>query len=183
MTTGFFSEVLARQLEDVLIQAAQRRGAWNPARIIEEIAILERPILGARKSQTKPAEELRRGCLRGLWHKHHTQAVFMLPNVALHWRKGKRLDQFLASSLRPGSKFDAARAFEMTRDWTRKGYLERAKAGKLTGQWIVYAKQGGVNYYLTLGTHGDDEAIWSRAKSCSNEFPELAILREDRAAE
>ena len=31
------------------------------------------------------------------------------------------------------------------------GYKERSGAQALTGEWIVYAKHNGRNYYLTLG--------------------------------
>jgi hypothetical protein len=61
-----------------------------------------------------------------------------------------------------------------------KGYSDRARNSKLTGEWIIFAKHDDRNYYLTLGVHGDDAAIWDRCRSCADEFPELAILREDR---
>lgn len=51
----------------------------------------------------------------------------------------------------------------------------------LTGEWsIIFAEHDGRKYYLTLGMHNDDAAIWQRCKACSSQFPELAILREDR---
>jgi hypothetical protein len=58
--------------------------------------------------------------------------------------------------------------------------LERANDGRLTGEWIVFAKQDGVNYYLTLGVHQDDEAIWRRCKACAAEFPDLRIIQKNR---
>ena len=45
---------------------------------------------------------------------------------------------------------------------------------KGTGEWIIYARLDSTNYYLTLGVHGDDEAISRRVRNCLNEFPELA---------
>jgi hypothetical protein len=50
----------------------------------------------------------------------------------------------------------------------------RHAADQMTGEWIVYAEIDGVNYYLTLGTHGEPDAdIRVRVQSCFDEFPEL----------
>jgi len=66
---------------------------------------------------------------------------------------------------------EAAR--ELAAGFVQGGYLGRKDEGKLTGEWIVFAVQGGTNYYLTLSRHGEDEAIWHRTKACAAEFPEL----------
>jgi hypothetical protein len=58
------------------------------------------------------------------------------------------------------------------------GYQERSNAAEMTGEWIVYACHEGVNYYLTLGTHTEgDDAILSRVRACSHEFPHLDICK------
>jgi hypothetical protein len=45
----------------------------------------------------------------------------------------------------------------------------------MTGEWIVYADIGSLNYYLTLATHREpDSAVRERVRSCFAEFPELA---------
>jgi hypothetical protein len=55
------------------------------------------------------------------------------------------------------------------------GYKERSGAQALTGEWIVYAKHNGRNYYLTLGAHGDDQRILQRVRACCDEFPKLGL--------
>ena len=58
------------------------------------------------------------------------------------------------------------------------GYEERVERG-LTGDWIIYAQQEGLNYYLDLATH--EEGVGERAKDlaqklregCEAEFPFL----------
>ncbi len=56
------------------------------------------------------------------------------------------------------------------------GYMERRAASKLTGEWIVFARHGGANHYLTLGAHGDDHAIAARVRACASEFPHVTGL-------
>ena len=54
--------------------------------------------------------------------------------------------------------------------------LAIAHAGcRLTGEWIVFAKAGGRNIYLTLGGHEEpDEAILECCLPAAREFGELA---------
>lgn len=74
---------------------------------------------------------------------------------------------------------DAAR--ELGQRLVPDGYMERARNAKLTGEWIIFAKQDNVAYYLTLGNHAEkDEAVWRRCKACAAEFPELQIIQEHR---
>jgi len=138
--------------------------------ILDEIANLE-GAAGAKRSMTEDAKPLG-GPLAGLWHKHFMQPAYIAQNLKNYWTP-KRLGR-------------AARKYpteQLLYQVILGGYA--AKAGNaapnaqptLTGEWIVYAKQGGCNYYLTLGLHGHDLSIWERCKACAAEFPELIILR------
>ena len=53
----------------------------------------------------------------------------------------------------------------------------------MTGEWIVYARVAGVNYYLTLATHKEpDAAVEARVRTCFAEFPEVeATILSSRA--
>jgi hypothetical protein len=43
---------------------------------------------------------------------------------------------------------------------------------RLTGQWIVFAKDSGRNFYLTLALHDETaEAIARRIHGCAFDFP------------
>jgi hypothetical protein len=124
---------------------------------------------GPRQSQTKPAEQFTRRRLKGLWHKHFFQPGYIGKNLKNHWT-----DERLREAL------DAQMSIaEVTHHLG--GHTARAGAAKLTGEWIIFAKQDGISYYLTLGRHGDDEAIWRRCKACAPEFLQLEILQEDRS--
>ncbi len=56
------------------------------------------------------------------------------------------------------------------------GLEERKNQGKLTGEWIVFAKHGSQNYYLTLDIHtAGDQKIHDEIRSMAYvEFPFLA---------
>ncbi|MFH0295655.1 hypothetical protein AAFX91_00225 [Bradyrhizobium sp. 31Argb] len=143
--------------------------------ILDEIAILEG--VSPKRSLTKPESELGRPPLRGLWHKHFMQPAYIAKNLVNYWNPEK-LEQLER---------------EVPRDrWIHhfviEGYSQRAGNAPpseglqpaLTGQWIVFAKHQGINYYLTLGRHAEDEEIWRRCRACAPEFPDLSILQEDR---
>ena len=56
-----------------------------------------------------------------------------------------------------------------------EGYERRASPNKLTGDWIVFAKHEGQNYYLDLATHSEnDEALYMKLhQGSAAEFPFL----------
>jgi len=61
------------------------------------------------------------------------------------------------------------------------GLDERAAARRMTGDWIIFAKHEGRNFYLDLGTHDDatrDPDARVRAASGNSRFS----LREERSA-
>jgi hypothetical protein len=174
MVTGRYSAGLASELDAVV----EKRSA-NIFRIIDEIRALE----GAkpnRPSNTKPATEFHRPMLKGLFHKHHTQASFMLRNIQNHWTRRRR-SQLAKDVLSEPSLSVADLARRLSDKIVREGYLTRSQSRELTGEWIVFAKQEDVAYYLTLASHDDlDDVIWRRCKACASEFPALRILQEDR---
>lgn len=58
---------------------------------------------------------------------------------------------------------------------THEPLKARDSAGKLTGEWIVYAKHGGRNHYLCCNTHNArDQFIYDRiVQHCLRDFPDL----------
>jgi hypothetical protein len=60
------------------------------------------------------------------------------------------------------------------------GLEERALAQRLTGDWIIFAKRDGENYYLDLATHeeaegpANSERLMQKLQAgCQSEFPFL----------
>jgi hypothetical protein len=156
--------------------------------VIEQIADMER----ARHSQavsTNSATQFDTGPLKGLWHKHWFQASFMPENLAnemkrhgaalifkrLSERYGRNgwssptIDRQMVDLLAHATVFDT-----MDR---RVGNTGRGSGSRLTGEWIVFARTGARNVYLTLGGHHEtNEAILARCLPAQREFSELASL-------
>ena len=118
--------------------------------------------------------------LAGFHHKHHTQAEFIFTNILLQHQKPKtkvRLAQFekeiFPADVKVQESWDTY-AKLAAHEHTVATYEERAAAGILTGEWIVYARHEGKNYYLTLATHSEpDEKILKRIALCRDDFPFL----------
>jgi hypothetical protein len=173
LVTGRYSSLVADQLT---AHVANRSA--NIFQIIAEIAALEGAST-AKSSCTKPSREYRGKLLNGLWHKHYPQARFITANLLLHWKRCDLLE-LIKSSYARREFFDEQAAKDLVYRFVCEGYAERSSSGKLTGEWIVFAEQGGKKYYLSLASHSeDDSAIWSRCKACAAEFPELEIIQAD----
>jgi hypothetical protein len=145
--------------------------------VMDQIGKMER----AQNSQavkTKAASRFNGKTLKGLWHQHWFQASFMPHNLAgemekhgksliikRHGRDGwesRTIDREMVGLLAHASMFDA-------------GNSAPGAGCRLTGEWIVFAKAGGRNIYLTLGGHEEpDEAILECCLPAAREFGELA---------
>jgi hypothetical protein len=165
MINGRYSTLLASQLDFHI-----RNRILHSHIITDEIAALEG---GRRRSQTKGkrGERFRGKWLKGLWHKHFFQPFYMLENLKLYWTEERIKATF-------GEQMSIDEAIY---HFVIGGYAGRAQSKRLTGEYFVFAKQDETAYYLTLAYHKeDDEVVWQRCKACATEFPQLAILQEDR---
>jgi hypothetical protein len=173
MVTGRYSAGLVKEFDSHV-----DNGTANIFPIFAEIASLE-GAESSKPSQTKPAAQFSRPWLKGLWHKHYTQAHFMQKNLALHWTHKRLTDLLDSFGKRRWSMEQLAK--ELAQRIVPEGYRDRASGPGLTGEWIVYARQDDVAYYLTMGSHTEnDETIWRRCQACAAEFPSLRILQENR---
>jgi hypothetical protein len=151
---------------------AQRYGI-DPFHVVDEIKALEG---GPTRIRTKPASEFQHPPLRGLWHKHFFSARFIARNM-FEQLKGRRL-LALAEEV-----FDPAKSpvvtdemiNELSHRATIDAFEERDALHRLTGEWIVFAKRSGANYYLALTTHqtGDDRIFEQIRVACFPQFPFL----------
>lgn len=154
---------------------------YNIFAITDEIKYLE----GQRSVTLTGKEEAFKGnILCGLWKKHFFDARFFTKNIANHWSgiKGRdRLMKLIESALAEakGDDIDRVTIGKIAHHSVFDVYAERtARSGKrkgsLTGEWIIFAKHGGNNYYLCIGYHGQDESIKMQISNiCYEEFPFL----------
>jgi len=135
--------------------------AWVTLREGHHILDVLDSLEGLRQSSRARAEaQFRHPPLHPFWHAHWSAPRHMLRNIGIHWNligAGKR------DSLTPMLE-DVARKHGNDPRWPGivahrlaiDGYADRAERG-LTGDWIIFAKHEGLNYYLALATHEEGE--------------------------
>jgi hypothetical protein len=145
----------------------------DPSMIVSEIESIE---CNLSTVGTKPATEFKKLPLKGLWHKHYFSAKFIPQNLVNHHSRG-RLQSLINEIMDPVEYPIVTRelinkvAYEVV-----TGAMESREAdGKLTGEWIVFAKHSNQNYYLCLATHeSGDDIIYNQIKSaCFHQYPFL----------
>jgi mRNA-degrading endonuclease YafQ of YafQ-DinJ toxin-antitoxin module len=133
----------------------------HPSEVMREIGQLE---LGDGYTGTKPASKFQHPPLKGLWHKHFFSARFLVNNISNAFRDGTA-EQIIREVCDPkkSETFTEQMANELAHRLTHEPLVQREKDQKLTGEWIVFRKYSGKNYYLTLATHHEgDQRIFDR---------------------
>lgn len=159
-------------------------GFQNPAKIVREIERLESGELG----QFKRPIQNRHPPLKGLWHKHYMRDC--LASLAMNIDKGLNWFgmPFFEQKVREAEDAGELRYLEpedvpkLVDDMVSGNYRRLAEKQALSGEWIIFAKHDGQNYYLTIATH--DETTHEQVRQqieavCCVEFPFLAKLLED----
>ena len=173
---GRFSALLAGQL-----LSQTHAGQINPAKALVEIEALEG--IG-RGSRTKAATVYKHAPLKNLWHKHFQGEG--LQSVAQNVRKGMRRygSPLFASRSKEAADADEMRYVQpqdipaLVNDLVQKNYDRVAADNALTGDWLIFAKYQGKNYYLCVAKHATgDEAIRAEIdRVCVAQFPFLAEI-------
>lgn len=145
----------------------------DPSMIVAELKSLEG---GTQSVGTKPATEFTKEPLKGLWHKHFFSAHFVGHNLVNHHaggRLGKLVDQVMDPKQYPVVTTELIN--KLTYEIVTGALEKREAQDKLTGEWIVFSKHGGKNYYLSLAMHDTgDQIIYDQIKSvCFRQFPFL----------
>ena len=165
----------------LVLYGASQAGRLNPAKVIHEIESLE----GLRgESSLKPATQFLSEPLKGLWHKHYLQDG--LPSMAINLRKGiKRhglpwFDAQIEQAQASGEEkyLTAQDCGRIAHDAVVGNWERLVKESALTGEWIIFAKHQGQNFYLCLGQHkSGDEALREQIDAvCLQEFPFLSKI-------
>ena len=147
----------------------------DPLQVIYEIKTLE----GLGQSlQTKQEAKFKGIHLNGLWHKHFLPD---LPSVLAHNitnHLGKNGTQKLVEKVfDPKSQIVTHDMIkELAHNLVVGSMEERAAQNKLTGEWIVYAKENNANYYLGIWRHdaGDEKIAETIKSTCVPQFLFLA---------
>ena len=154
----------------------------NPAKVVNEVRALEGI---AQPSSLKGPIRFKYPPLKGLWHKHYLPDG--LPTMTRNVQNALRvyglpyfrtmIDEARATG---EQRFVTAEHVRHIANDAVHGNLQRRIADHtMTGEWIIYAKHEGENYYLCLATH--DEATHALVRQqinaiCCKEFPFLSAL-------
>ncbi len=149
--------------------------------IVNQIKSLE----SNKKSSTKKETQFNRKPLKGLWHKHFFDAQYILKNIGaefgLNYDGNKKLDKLLSKN--DFNKFDDTMNKKIIYEIVDDVFLGRQKNRELTGEWIIFAKGKGSNYYLTLARHEEDDSIiYNRIINNITEFKELDFFNYSKTS-
>lgn len=145
----------------------------HPMEIVDAIQNLE---AGEPHNGVKPATEFTRKPLKGLWHKHYFTARFLPANISLALGKnGVRdtVEAILDPTKYPVITPEAIE--ELAHAVVNLPAEKRDADGKITGEWIIFAKHEGKNYYLSMAIHtSPDQTIYDNIMEFSAKtFPDL----------
>jgi hypothetical protein len=151
--------------------------------ILDEIDNLEglRP-----RSKARNERQFLHSPLHPFWHTHWSAPRHILRNIGIRWNlTGDQNQDPLTPMLQEvarehGKDPDRWQGAVPYRTFV-DGYRDRAKRG-LTGDWIIFGKQAGKNYYLDLATHEEGEEprrLYEKLRQGSAaEFPFLFAVRD-----
>jgi hypothetical protein len=121
--------------------------------------------------------------LKGIWKAHFFDARFLAKNIINHWGLEYKNSPKLTSlynrviAEEDGSPTEQGWQGRLAHEMTIGAYEERSRSNRRTGEWIIFSKHNGKNYYLFISRHTskeEDQAVYDFFKSlCEHEFPFL----------
>jgi len=169
-TIRAFSERISRCFWFDLLLLNARYGIW-PGEVLRPVLDVEN---GEPSTGIKIATQFIREPLRGLWHKHWFSARFLPSNLLASANRRDSMD-FIWDIAKEGDILTEDIIKQIAHRLTITAFQERSASKKVTGEWIIFLKRGGVNYYLCLGTHqtGDQRILDKITSICSLDFQDL----------
>ena len=178
---GFYGLDLKRISSVLIVQIMQIQSSrsLDTHEIMHQVKYLENLI---DHSGTKKHEKFKGSVLKGLYKKHFMNAAYLIKNINAHYginfEGNSRLDKRIQDVIDENTTgyTDGDFAGKLADELVFKGIQERATQG-FTGEWIVFQKYQGKNYYLTLAQHDEgDENIYNRVVDVYEyDFPFLKI--------
>ena len=164
---GFYGLDISRISSVFIAQIIQIRSSrtLNTFQILDEVKFLE----GLKNvSCTQVASAFKREPLRGLMKKHFTDANFIVKNLVAHFGSeyggNRKLETIVSQAFaRNKSGYVDDEFINFIAHETTFGALQKRAKKRISGEWIIFQKYSGKNYYLTLAAHDEgDENIYGR---------------------
>lgn len=178
---GFCQIDLSRVSQFLSIQLASisKYRVYNSFSITDVIQDLE----GVGRGCKRRVAQFKHPPLKGFWKVHFFDPRFMVKNLINHWgleraNSPKLNNLFLRIDIEE-EKSPSTHGWHgrLAHEMTIMGYEERARKNNLTGEWIVFLKHKGKNYYLCISRHTspeDDRDVYEFLKNiCEYEYPFL----------
>lgn len=149
--------------------------------ILPEILHLEEK---SNPSQTKAAEKFSRNPLMaGLWKKHFFLPHYIAMNYSNYWKvNSQRSQKFEQHFNKIYGSYVKSPTLEKAREVSAKiadDFINIPQSDfdsgkrKKTGEYIIFKKHEGLNYYLCLGFHRSDDKIIQWVNEAYKDFPFL----------
>ena len=157
--------------------AGSRHRMFGVLQVLDIVRGLDGYDPGRGSARTKDGVPFKHPPLRGLHHAHWFEPRFLPANLFAHFGGAQggnaRLDDVIQSAFEKGQTAKEI-AKLVSQGVVVDGFGERAAAGRLTGEWIVYRADPAGNDYLLLATHNEgDEAIAGAIRAhCEPNFVE-----------
>jgi hypothetical protein len=176
-----FNAEFAQRLSFALILQLIYKGQYSQvaSSVLREINCLEKGV----ETNTKIAKQFRREPLKPFWHKHFYTSDKLLKNIGIRWNidgenGNKDLDTMIEQVCSEHGDDPEKIPNSIAQKFVMDALKDRAVQSRLTGDWIVFGKYAGQNYYLRLATHKqgttDPEGLFQMLKTGSAaEFPFL----------
>lgn len=111
-------------------------------------------------NSTSCEEQFRHAPLTGLYKKHFTSPRFLVKNMLnfIRSKQGKRHFNKVwedATKVSTSEYIDESFTKYIAHHMTFDPIAIKSKSKKMTGEWIVFHKHEGINYYLAIAFHGE----------------------------
>lgn len=155
---GFYGVDASRisQFLKIQLTAFSKHGPYCSANLTGVIQGLE----GVEGNCPPQTDAFRHAPLKGLWKAHFFDPMFMVKNLFNHWgvhsQKNKKFDRLVQQVQQEESLHTSKVGWQgrFAHAFVGDGLNARSKQSKgLTGEWLIYAKHQGQNYYLCAAKH------------------------------
>lgn len=127
---------------------------------------------------TSPADQFRHAPLKGLYKKHFTSARF-LPTNLLNFLRSKDGGHHFNNAWDEAAQASGSQYIDevFTKHLSHHMVVDpieiKSASNEMTGEWVVFHKHGGANYYLTFAFHTEtNDEIYKRVVTAC-EFDDL----------
>lgn len=167
--TRMSTVLLAQALSFEIARVFSTFDLTQPIRVLEGVSCTD---------ATPAADQFRHAPLAGLYKKHFTSPRFIAQNLLNFLRSKRGISHFnnawdeaarVSGSQRVDETFTKLLSHRMAVD----PYVMKSKSNEMTGEWLVFHKHEGKNYYLTYAFHTElNEEIYKRVNTAC-EFDNL----------